>query len=67
MEYRFSVTARLVAVGVFCLVALLVLLFAFGVAVGDRLASAKPRTASAPGAEIVTETVIVPVEEGAEK
>ena len=67
MEYRFSVTARLISVGVFCLVALMVLLFALGVAVGDRLAGAKPRTLPAAATEIVTEVVPAPAAEGADK
>lgn len=40
MDYRFSLTPRLMAVGAFCLVALLALVFALGVAVGQRMAPA---------------------------
>jgi uncharacterized membrane protein YciS (DUF1049 family) len=49
MEYRFSLTRRLVALGAFALVALLVLLFALGYATGQRMVacSAAP-TAAAP-------------------
>ena len=38
-EYKFSLTARLVALGAFGLVALMVLLFALGVVIGQRLAA----------------------------
>lgn len=69
MEYRFSVTARLITVGVFGLVALMVLLFALGVAVGNRLASAKPHTLPAAATEIVPEAAPTPAPavEGADK
>lgn len=39
MEYRLSLTPRLVAVGFFAVVALLVLLFALGFQLGQRLAA----------------------------
>ena len=39
MDYKFSLTARLVALGSFGLVALMVLLFALGVVVGQRMAT----------------------------
>lgn len=38
MEYRFSVTGRLLAVGIVAALALLVLLFALGFLLGQRLA-----------------------------
>jgi hypothetical protein len=44
MEYRFSLTARLVALGVFGLVALMVLLFALGYVTGQRMAPALPES-----------------------
>jgi hypothetical protein len=37
MEYRFSLTPRLLAIGLFAVVALLVLLFALGFQLGQRL------------------------------
>lgn len=37
-EYKFSLTGRLVALGAFGLVALMVLLFALGVVLGQRVA-----------------------------
>lgn len=37
MEYRFSLTPRLVAIGLFAVLALLVLLFALGFQLGQRL------------------------------
>jgi hypothetical protein len=48
MEYRLSVTARLLAVGLFALVALLILLFALGFQLGQRMAvkPAPPLTAT---------------------
>ncbi|WP_255429231.1 hypothetical protein [Ramlibacter albus] len=49
MEYRFSLTPRLVAVGLFSLVALFVLLFLLGMQVGQRTARpADPAAAGAP-------------------
>lgn len=48
-EYRFSLTGRLVGLGACALVALMVLLFALGVVVGQRVA--------APAAETVPEVV----------
>lgn len=48
MEYRFSLTPRLVAVGIFSLVALFVLLFLLGMQVG--LKTARPAEAPAPAA-----------------
>lgn len=62
-EYRFSVTARLITLGVCALVALMVLLFALGAAVGARLASVAPRSHPA----VVTEIVPVAPVEGEEK
>ena len=50
-EYKFSLTARLVALGAFGLVALMVLLFALGVVIGQRLA-APARAAGEPGAPV---------------
>lgn len=57
MEYRFSLTARLVALGVFGLVALMLLLFALGLVLGQRMAPvaassapAQAQTAPAAGA-----------------
>jgi len=38
MEYRFSLTPRLMVLGGFCMVALLALLFALGYVTGQRLA-----------------------------
>lgn len=38
IEYRFSLTPRLIALGMFASVALLVLLFALGYMVGQRMA-----------------------------
>lgn len=38
IEYRFSLTPRLIALGLFASVALLVLLFALGYMVGQRMA-----------------------------
>ena len=67
MEYRFSVTARLITVGVFGLVALMVLLFALGVAVGNHLASAKPHSLPPASTEIAPEAVPAPAAEGADK
>ena len=37
MEYRFSLTPRLVALGILCCVTLLVLMFALGYVVGQRM------------------------------
>jgi hypothetical protein len=51
MEYRFSLTPRLVAVGLFSLVALFVLLFLLGMQVGIR--TAKPAE-SAPVSAVPT-------------
>ena len=48
MEYRFSLTARLVTLGVFGLVALMVMLFALGYVIGQRLAPQAERDAAAP-------------------
>jgi hypothetical protein len=50
-EYRFSLRARLVTLGVLSLVALMALLFALGVVVGQRVA--------APAAETVHEAAAV--------
>ena len=51
LEYRFSLTPRLIAVGLFSLVALFVLLFLMGIQVGQRWArseyAASPAGASA--------------------
>lgn len=49
MEYRFSLTPRLIALGLFCGVALLILLFTLGYQIGVRMA--KPAPVSAYGAE----------------
>lgn len=67
MEYRFSVTARLITLGVAGLVALMVLLFALGVAVGNHLASAKPHSLPAAATEMAPDTAPAPVVEGADK
>lgn len=48
MEYRFSLTARLVTLGVVGLVALMVLLFALGYVIGQRLAPQGEREGAAP-------------------
>lgn len=49
MEYRFSLTRRLAALGAFAIVALLVLLFALGFLLGQRAAhSAEPAPAPVP-------------------
>jgi hypothetical protein len=49
MEYRFSLTPRLVAIGLFAVVALLVLLFALGFQLGQRLGG-KPASPVVPAA-----------------
>jgi hypothetical protein len=47
MEYRFSMTPRLIALTLFCGVSLLVLLFTLGFQVGQRMSGGTPQ-ASVP-------------------
>lgn len=53
MEYRLSVTGRLLAVGVFAAVALLVLLFALGFVLGRRIGPDSAPAAPLPSAPAV--------------
>lgn len=62
MDYRFSLTARLVTLGVCCLVALMALLFALGVVVGERMAAAP----AAGSVAVDTAPVATPAREAAQ-
>lgn len=40
MEYRFNMTPRLMGIGLFCLLTLLILLFLLGIQIGKKIGSA---------------------------
>ena len=44
MEYRFNMTPRLIGIGLFCLLTLLILLFLLGIQIGKKMGSANPPT-----------------------
>lgn len=58
MEYRLSLTPRLLVVGLCATVALLVLLFALGFQVGERMADAQAPRTSVPA--IVAPAILAP-------